>query len=653
MLVFAWSPLPRSAQSVTYTKDIAPLLADRCGMCHHPGGSAPFSLADLRGCEAPRDADRRRDEEPLHAAVEGRSRRTVRSSASIRSSDAEIALIARWVDGGAAEGDPRDLPPPRVWSEGWQLGTPDLVVTLPQAYTLPAEGSDVFRIFTLPIPVETARFVRGLEFRPGNPKVVHHANIRIDRDARVAPSRRAGSGAGLRRADRAVGDLSGRTFPRAGRRGRSRRCCRSDLAWRLDRGTDLVVELHMQPSGKPELVAPSIGLYFGEAGPDADAGDAAARPAEHRHPRRRRRATRSPIPTCCRWTSRCRRCSRTRTTALRDVRGEATLPDGSTQAADRDQGLGLPLAARLPLRDAAAAAEGDDAVDALRLRQLRGEPAQSGAAAGARALGAAVVGRDGRPLDSGADARRRRSGALEPGLPAEGGRGRRARLRSRDREASGRYRPARRCGAAVSRAGARRRSDRALQDVAGAEAAVRGGALQPRHGADGRAAAGRGRRSVPRGAADRSGVRERAQQPRQRLPGGGQVRRRDPRVQRGGAAAAGVGGGVEESRGRLRDGRAVRPRRRHRRRRAEPEARPSRWRARSARSARSTSNSDDSRKASRGSGCLRGVAAEPTRQRVTTDTTASSPAASPGSARPASARERRRWCSPSRRARRA
>ena len=78
-------------------------------------------------------------------------------------SDVEILLLQRWVDEGAAEGDPRDAPSPRVWTEGWQLGKPDLVVTLPQPYTLPAEGTDVFRIFVIPIPVDATTFVRGLE----------------------------------------------------------------------------------------------------------------------------------------------------------------------------------------------------------------------------------------------------------------------------------------------------------------------------------------------------------------------------------------------------------------------------------------------------------------------------------------------------------
>src|SRR4030095_7939135 len=94
--------------------------------------------------------------------------------------DAEIATIQQWIDQGAVEGDSPPRSSPRPWTEGWQLGAPDLVVSLPQPFTLQADGTDVFRIFVIPLPVDRQRFVRGLEFRPGNPKVVHHANIRVD-----------------------------------------------------------------------------------------------------------------------------------------------------------------------------------------------------------------------------------------------------------------------------------------------------------------------------------------------------------------------------------------------------------------------------------------------------------------------------------------
>ncbi len=84
-----------------------------------------------------------------------------------RLSEAEIGTLARWAAEGRADGDPAQRPPPPRLTNGWRLGVPDLVVALPQAYTLPAESGDVFRIFVIPIPGETVRFVRGIELRPG------------------------------------------------------------------------------------------------------------------------------------------------------------------------------------------------------------------------------------------------------------------------------------------------------------------------------------------------------------------------------------------------------------------------------------------------------------------------------------------------------
>lgn len=326
---------PAHAQSVTYAKDIAPLLVDRCGMCHHAGGSAPFSLLTY--------ADAKRQATQIAAVTANRFMPPWKADPADGPfvgqhplSLPEIAMLRRWADAGAPEGDARVLPASvreaqdgHVWSEGWQLGKPDLVITLPQPYTLPAEGTDAFHIFVLPIPVEAARFVRGLEFRPGNPKVVHHANIRIDTTPASRRLDQADPGPGYdgliaRSATYPDGHFLGWTP------GQVAPLLPSDLAWRLEKNTDLVVELHMQPSGKVEQVAPSIGLYFGDAAPtrtpamlrlgrqdiDIPAGDShytvtdaytlpvdveveAVQP--HAHYR------------------------------ARDVRGEATLPDGSTR----------------------------------------------------------------------------------------------------------------------------------------------------------------------------------------------------------------------------------------------------------------------------------------------------------------------------------
>ena len=119
-------------------------------MCHHAGGSAPFSLltyADVtRHAAQIADVTAKRFMPPWKAdPADGPFIGQHPLSA------AEIRLLRQWADSGAPEGDARDMPAPRAWTEGWQLGKPDLVITLPQAYTLPAEGTDAFRIFVLPI----------------------------------------------------------------------------------------------------------------------------------------------------------------------------------------------------------------------------------------------------------------------------------------------------------------------------------------------------------------------------------------------------------------------------------------------------------------------------------------------------------------------
>jgi Flp pilus assembly protein TadD len=327
---------PATAQSPTYSKDIAPLLANRCGMCHHPGGPAPFTLSTYT--EAKRRATQ------IAAVTKNRFMPPWKADPSNGPfvgqhplDDAEIRLIERWVENGTAEGDPRDVPRSAGWSEGWQLGTPDLVVALPTAYTLPAEGRDVFRIFTLPIPVETARFVRGLEFRPGNAKVVHHANIRIDTtptSRRLDQQDPAPGYDGLiaRSAIYPDGHFLGWTP------GQVAPVLPPDLAWRLDKQTDLVAELHMQPSGKPELVAPSIGLYFGEKAPsEAAQGTPRRTPAMLRLGRQnidipagdpRYTVTDSYVLPVDVTVQAVQPHAHYR---LRDARGEATLPDGSTR----------------------------------------------------------------------------------------------------------------------------------------------------------------------------------------------------------------------------------------------------------------------------------------------------------------------------------
>ena len=251
---------------VTFARDVAPIIFDHCGICHHPNGSAPFSLLTFPAA---------RQRATLIAAVtKSRLMPPWKSEPGYGEfighhplSDAEIEVVQQWLADGAPEGDPRDLPARPQWTEGWQLGRPDLVVTLPQPYVLPADGTDVSRVFVLALPVDTMRYVRGLEFRPGNQKVVHHANIRIDRtpasrqldDQDPAPGYEGLlSHSAVYPDGHFLGWTPGQVAP----------LLPKGLAWRLAPGTDLVLEVHMKPSGRTEVVEPSIGLYFGDEPPE-------------------------------------------------------------------------------------------------------------------------------------------------------------------------------------------------------------------------------------------------------------------------------------------------------------------------------------------------------------------------------------------------
>jgi len=268
LLVFATilSNFASADPAVTFSKDIAPIVFAKCAMCHHPNGSAPFSLLTY--------ASARSHATQIVEATRSGFMPPWKADAGVGGdfigqehlTDRELERIQEWTREGAPEGDVRELPPAPRFSEGWQLGKPDVILK-PPAYTLAADGKDVFRIFVIPIPATALRFVRGLEFQPGNQRVVHHANIRIDeteasREFDSADPAPGYEGLIAHSAKYPDGHFLGWTP------GQVAPLLPKGMAWRLNPGTDLVVELHMQPSGKPESVQPSIGLYFGADPPE-------------------------------------------------------------------------------------------------------------------------------------------------------------------------------------------------------------------------------------------------------------------------------------------------------------------------------------------------------------------------------------------------
>ena len=264
--MFAASPSIAAAQPpLTFNRDIAPIVWARCASCHRPGEIGPFSLLTYD--------DVRRHATQIAAVTARRIMPPWKPAAGKgefqndrRLTDEELQSIQQWIASGAPAGDAADLPPMPNWADGWRLGSPDVIVRMPEAYTVPAEGSDVFRTFVLPIPGSAPRYVRAVEFQPGNARVVHHANLGVDRtrssrqlDARdPAPGY---EGSMERDARYPEGQLLGWTP------GQAPHPVAPGTQWRLEPGSDLVIQLHLQPTGKPETVQATVGLFLTDIPP--------------------------------------------------------------------------------------------------------------------------------------------------------------------------------------------------------------------------------------------------------------------------------------------------------------------------------------------------------------------------------------------------
>lgn len=257
------------AAPVTFSEHIAPILFRHCTECHHPGSAAPFPLLNYE------DA---RKHVPQIVAVTGRRYMPPWPPApgggdfdgNRRLSDNQIAILAQWLRDGAPQGDPSKTPPPPRYPEGWQFGKPDIVLTIPEGFTLPAAGADVFRNFVVPVALTRSRLVRALELSPGNPRIVHHANVILDRNRTLRDRDGKDGNPGFEGMDVAV-ESTGRFDPDSHflfwKPGSPAVPLPEDMAWRLDPDTDLIVNLHLRPSGKPEKVAAQIGLYFSDVPP--------------------------------------------------------------------------------------------------------------------------------------------------------------------------------------------------------------------------------------------------------------------------------------------------------------------------------------------------------------------------------------------------
>ncbi len=256
------SPPRDDSNRVVFSRDIAPIVFHSCTPCHHAGEAGPFPLltyGDLKShARQIADITRKRLMPPWLPSSEGPP-----FEEDSHLSDQQIALFQKWVADGLPEGNPSELPPAPKFDPGWQLGKPDLILKAAAPFTIPASGSDVYWNFIFREPANSSRFIKAIEIHPGEKRLVHHANLLVDRSESARREEKSpGSGfAGMEL------QIETESFDPDGhflfwKPGSAPIVEPPGMALRLDPGNDLVLNAHLQPSGKEELIQPTIGIYF-------------------------------------------------------------------------------------------------------------------------------------------------------------------------------------------------------------------------------------------------------------------------------------------------------------------------------------------------------------------------------------------------------
>ncbi len=244
----------------TYNKDIAPILYQNCATCHRPGEVAPFSLLTYKDT-AKRAAliatvTKARVMPPWKPEPGYGNFRDARGL-----TDEQIALIQRWASSGAPEGDAAAKPTPPEFTNGWQIGQPDQVVTTKAKFAVPADGPDQFRCFVIPMDLDKEVYVSAMEFRPDDRRTVHHALVFIDprHQGRKLAEGSADGGYTCFGGPGFAGALMGGWAP-----GFVAAKPVAGYATALPKGADLVIQIHYHPSGKAAQDQSSLGLFYGD-----------------------------------------------------------------------------------------------------------------------------------------------------------------------------------------------------------------------------------------------------------------------------------------------------------------------------------------------------------------------------------------------------
>lgn len=261
-LLVLFAVVPVFAQSVTFNRQIAPIIYNNCSSCHRPGEAAPFSLLSyqdvLKKGRIIAAATSSRLMPPWKADPASYPYRDER-----RLSDSDITLIQQWVKAGMPEGG-GPAPPAPKFTSGWQLGEPDLVVEMPAAYHVPADGPDIYRNIAVPLGLTEDKWITAIDMKPSARAVVHHVLYFGDPGGNSHNHPQEGDQPGF-----SGMRAAGATLPLGGWAvGAQPHFFPEGLALNVPKGTDLVIQYHFHPTGKPEAEKSVIGIYFAKQAPE-------------------------------------------------------------------------------------------------------------------------------------------------------------------------------------------------------------------------------------------------------------------------------------------------------------------------------------------------------------------------------------------------
>lgn len=247
----------------TFNRDIAPILYRNCSNCHRPGEVAPFALLTYQ--DAAKRAKQIADITQARVMPPWKATPGYGDFLDVRRlTDQQIATIQDWAAHGAPEGDAAQKPTPPQFPKGWLGGEPDQVFKMTQSYSVPAEGADQFRCFVIPLNANQDEYVKKVEFRPGNPRIVHHAILFLDTSGE-ARRRETAPGQGYSCVGGPGLDITGSLGGWAP--GAMPSNAREGVAHTIKKGADLVLQIHYHLDGKQEQDQSTVGLTFAKAPP--------------------------------------------------------------------------------------------------------------------------------------------------------------------------------------------------------------------------------------------------------------------------------------------------------------------------------------------------------------------------------------------------